>query len=92
MRRQMKLAMFVGNSRHYRIDQIYARHFIQTSDSAGLPREVIQKTLEQLIEIAPSAMSELENILPGDFPSEIHTSVANAMKQRLESLKLPTGM
>tara|TARA_R110001583_G_scaffold146582_1_gene298642 strand:+ start:649 stop:1968 length:1320 start_codon:yes stop_codon:yes gene_type:complete len=91
-RRQMKLAMFVGNSRHYRIDQIYARHFIQTSDSAGLPREVIQKTLEQLIEIAPSAMSELENILPGDFPSEIHTSVANAMKQRLESLKLPTGM
>ena len=91
-RRQMKLAMFVGNSRHYRIDQIYARHFIQTSDSAGLPREVIQETLEQLIEIAPSAMSELENILPGDFPSEIHTSVANAMKQRLESLKLPTGM
>ncbi|WP_417810568.1 type II toxin-antitoxin system HipA family toxin [Thalassospira alkalitolerans] len=92
MRRQMKLAMFVGNSRHYRIDQIYARHFIQTSDSAGLPREVIQDILEQLIETAPNAISKLENTLPDDFPNEIHTSVEKAMKQRLDSLKLPTGM
>lgn len=91
-RRQMKLAMFVGNSRHYRIDQIHARHFIQTSDSAGLPRQVIQDTLEQLVETAPNAISKLENTLPDDFPNEIHTSVEKAMKQRLDSLKPPTGM
>jgi len=91
-RRQMKLAMSVGNSRHYRIDQIYARHFIQTSDLAGLPRHVIQEIIEQLIETAPKAISELENTLPDDFPDEIHTSIHRAMSRRLDSLKLPTGM
>ncbi|AXO13344.1 type II toxin-antitoxin system HipA family toxin [Thalassospira indica] len=91
-RRQMKLAMSVGNSRHYRIDQIYARHFIQTSDLAGLPRHVIQEIIEQLIETAPKAISELENTLPDDFPDEIHTSIHRAMSRRLDSLKRPTGM
>lgn len=91
-RSQMKLAMCVGNSRHYRLDQIYPRHFIQTSDLAGLPRDTIQETLRQLIETAPKAISELENTLPDDFPNDIHTSVQKVMRQRLESLKLPTGM
>jgi serine/threonine-protein kinase HipA len=30
-RKQMKLAMFVGDSRHYRLDEIKGRHFIQTT-------------------------------------------------------------
>ncbi|KJE33985.1 toxin HipA [Thalassospira sp. HJ] len=91
-RRQMKLAMSVGNSRHYRIDQVYPRHFIQTSDQAGLSRQVIQEILEQLIETAPKAISNLESTLPDDFPDEIHSSVQTAMRQRLDSLQLPTGM
>ena len=37
-RKQMKLAMFVGESRHYRIEDIKGRHFVQTAERAGLPR------------------------------------------------------
>jgi serine/threonine-protein kinase HipA len=36
-RKQMKLAMSVGDSRHYKIDDIKGRHFIQTAERAGLP-------------------------------------------------------
>lgn len=88
-RRQMKLAMSVGNSRHYRIDEIHARHFIQTSDTAGLPREIILGTIDELIETAPKAISKLERALPDDFPDDIHVSVQKAINRRLESLKLP---
>ena len=34
----MKLAMSVGKSRHYRIDAILARHFVQAGEQAGLPK------------------------------------------------------
>ena len=33
-RKQMKLAMFVGDNRHYRLDEIKGRHFVQTSERA----------------------------------------------------------
>ena len=34
-RKQMKLAMSVGKSRHYRVDTIQARHFVQTRRGGG---------------------------------------------------------
>ena len=36
LKKQMKLAMSVGNSRHYTIDSIQGRHFVQTVQRAGL--------------------------------------------------------
>ena len=34
-RKQMTLAMSVGDSRHHHMDEIYGRHFVQTAIRAG---------------------------------------------------------
>lgn len=85
-RKQMKLAMSVGDSRHYRIDQIHARHFIQTGAEAGLSKSVVPDAIEEIAVRASDALATLEQSLPKDFPSFIHESVSAAVAARLRSL------
>lgn len=85
-RKQMKLAMSVGNNRHYRIDEIDGRHFIQTAERAGLPGSLAHDVLADVAKTADSAMNALEKHLPSGFPEEIHVSVKEALKSRLNKI------
>jgi serine/threonine-protein kinase HipA len=87
-RKQMKLAMSVGKSRHYKIDTILARHFAQTGEQAGVPRSLIRSAIEDIAGNAEKAVAQLEATLPADFPEFIHPSVSAAVKARLPSLEL----
>ena len=84
-RKQMKLAMSVGEKRHYRIDEIKGRHFIQTVERAGLPGALAIGALEEVAKAAEGAMKEIERELPPGFPEKIHTSVKAALTSRLRS-------
>ncbi|MDT3777688.1 type II toxin-antitoxin system HipA family toxin [Nitrospira sp. MA-1] len=88
-RKQMKLAMSVGTSCHYRIDEILWRHFIQTGEAAGLPKNLVREAIEEMADTAPKAIETIESELPVEFPAAIHTSVKNAITDRLS--KLPVG-
>jgi serine/threonine-protein kinase HipA len=88
-RKQMKLAMSVGKSRHYRIDAILGRHFVQTGAQAGLPKSLVLSAIQDIADNAEKAIAQLEAALPADFPEFIHASVSAAMKPRLRSLGLP---
>ncbi|MBT5705862.1 type II toxin-antitoxin system HipA family toxin [Verrucomicrobia bacterium] len=88
-RKQMKLAMAVGNNRHYRMDQIQARHFVQTGAKAGLPRTLIHKAIEEIADTAENTLSKVEKNLPAAFPEKIHASVKAGMTARLHRLALP---
>ena len=88
-RKQMKLAMSVGNNRHYRIDQIQARHFVQTGAKAGLPKTLVHNAIEEIFDTAKIALSKVENKLPAAFPEEIHASVKAGIAARLNRLALP---
>ena len=85
-RRQMKLAMSVGNNNHYRIDEILSRHFVQTGDKAGLPKKLVQDAIDQISQSAEDALSRVENDLPADFPQAIHESVKAGVITRLRRL------
>ena len=85
-RKQMKLAMSVGDSRHYKLVDIKARHFIQTAERAGLPGSLISEAFAQLAHAVESAMKQIEEQLPFDFPKEIHTSVKHALTTRLQNI------
>jgi len=85
-RKQMKLAMSVGDSRHYKIEEIRGRHFIQTAENAGLPGLLASGALEEVAASAESAIKKVEKELPADFPDEIHNSVKRALKSRLQNL------
>ena len=82
-RKQMKLAMSVGNSRHYKIEDLSGRHFIQTAERAGLNGAIAIESLEEVSGAAEKAISSVEDQLPHDFPPAIHTSVKRVLRARL---------
>lgn len=85
-RKQMKLAMFVGDGRHYRIDEIQGRHFVQTTEKAGLPGALATEALEEVAEAADGAMDAVVKQLPKGFPEAIHASVQRGVMTRLRSV------
>lgn len=86
VRKQMKLAMAVGKSRHYRIDQIHPRHFIQTAAAVKLPDNVVNSAMAHIAEHGERAFARMTELLPLGFPEEIHASVAAAALPRLRAL------
>ena len=85
-RKQMKLAMSVGDSRHYRLDEIEGRHFVQTVKRARLPESLALEALKDVVESADGAIAAVEKQLPPGFPEEIHEAVSRGLKERLAKL------
>lgn len=85
--RSLKLAMSVGDSRHYRIDDIMGRHFIQSGLKAGMARPLIEQAMTEIRDRIPGALDSVEKSLPGGFPESIHASVSAAVKARVGRLK-----
>ena len=85
-RKRMKLSMSVGTSRHYRIDEIQGRHFMQTATGAGLPKSVIAALLEEIADTALKSLQKVEAGLPNDFPASLHASVSKGVKEHLDVL------
>lgn len=89
-RKQMKLAMSVGTRNHYRIAEVQGRHFVQTGEAAGIPKKLVQDTIEQVAATAETALTTIEAQLPKSFPKgfpeAIHHSVKSAAIERLRLL------
>lgn len=90
-RKQMKLAMSVGDRRHYRIDDIASRHFFQTGEQAGMSKPVVGKAIEEIAVVMPAALTALEDELPAGFPQRLHNSVKTGIQARLRILELGVG-
>lgn len=85
--RQMRLAMSVGTNRHYRVDTIAPRHFIQTGDKAGLSRMLVRAAIDDVAERMEVAIAALEAELPPDFPLQLHDAVKAGVRTRLKLLE-----
>lgn len=83
--KQMKLAMFVGDKRHYVIDYIKGRHFIQTADRAGLSTAIAVEALNEIRERVDIALATIERQISSDALQSIHTSVVKGLQDRLEA-------
>lgn len=86
-RKQMKMAMSVGNNNHYRFDEIRARHFIQTAEKANLSTKRIQTVIDEIVELAPDALLAAATGLPNDFSGNMIDAVSDGVMSRLERLK-----
>lgn len=84
-RKQMKMAMAVGTNRHYRIDQIHPRHFLQTAAAVKLPDSVVKAAMSHVAEHGERAFAHVTDLLPRDFPESIHASISAAALLRLRS-------
>jgi serine/threonine-protein kinase HipA len=79
----MKLAMAVGDNRHYTIDSIVPRHFLQTAASAGVPASLVQGILDEIENDTDHAIDATVNDLPPRFPERIVSSVIEGVRRRL---------
>jgi serine/threonine-protein kinase HipA len=79
----MKLAMAVGDSRHYTIDSIVPRHFLQTAAGCGVSATLVQGILDEIENDADRAIDAAINGLPPKFPEGIVSSVVEGMRRRL---------
>ncbi|CAN5328691.1 hypothetical protein BH10PSE6_BH10PSE6_30750 [soil metagenome] len=80
----MKLAMAVGTSRHYRLDEIAPRHFLETARLSDIPATVAESVLEEIADTAPKAMETTLAALPKGFPAPLARSIVTAARQRLK--------
>ena len=87
-RKQMKMAMSVGSSRHYRFDQIHGRHFVQTAMQAGLSKKSAMAIIEDVAERAPKALETSTQALHQGFPIAVAAAVKDAVEERLRGLDL----
>jgi serine/threonine-protein kinase HipA len=79
----MKLAMAVGGNRHYVIDTIMPRHFLQTAASSGMPASLVQGILDEVDAGAGNVIDAAVNERPSGFPEEIVASVIEGVRRRL---------
>jgi serine/threonine-protein kinase HipA len=85
-RNQMKLAMAAGDKRHYAIETISGRHFIQSAEKGGLGRHIAIEVIDDILEKAAPALDSVLDRLPAKFPPALADSVSNAFRSRVEQL------
>ena len=78
----MKLAMFVGDKRHYAMEYIHGRHFVQTAERAGFPSTIAREALAEVAQETNSALRAIEGQIPPGFPEELHESVRSGLLSR----------
>lgn len=83
---RMKLAMAVGDKRHYVIDSIMPRHFLQTAASGGVSATLVQGILDEITHDADRAIEAAVKDLPAGFPQAIVSSIVDGMRRRLHLL------
>lgn len=80
--KKFKLAMSAGKNRHYPVDSIMPRHFLQTAELAGVGAPLMRTIFEDLAANAERQTEAVIDALPSGFPEQLATSVGTAMKRR----------
>ena len=83
---RIRLAMAVGNGRHYRTNEIVPRHFAETAKLCGIGESIISQITDELISISPAAIEATRAAIPDDFPGQIADSIIGGYETRLMQL------
>ena len=81
--RDFRMALAVGNRRHYAIGTILPRHFAQTAAKEGIPARVVEEICRELADGADMAIETVLQSLPEEFPGELADSVIGGLRRRL---------
>ena len=80
--KKFKLAMSVGRNRHYLVDNIMPRHFLQTAELAGVGMPLMRTLFEEIADTAVGRTDTVMESLPPGFPEQLIASVSQAIRQR----------
>jgi serine/threonine-protein kinase HipA len=83
---KIKMAMAVlGKNRHYRWNEIYGRHWLETARRCGFGE--MRSVLEDVIAKTPSVIQKIQGLVPKGFPPRIADSILEGIQQSAELLK-----
>jgi serine/threonine-protein kinase HipA len=88
-RNRMKFAMAIGDNRHYVVDTILPRHFVQTARRSGIGS--LSPIFEDLRQSASVALKKVLDELPPHFPARTADSIAKGFLARLRQLESAAG-
>lgn len=83
---QFRLAMAVGDNRHYIMKTIAPRNFFQTAKRSGVGEEVVTSIFDELRGIAEKAVDRVAGTLPKGYPANIAESIISGIKRRLRTI------
>ncbi len=86
-RNKMKLAMAVGDNRHYAVADVLPRHFFQTAAKAGVGASVVRGAFEDIWAKGSAAVDHVVANLPKGFPAEVASSMIEGFRSRLRKLE-----
>ena len=81
---RLKLAMAIGDNRHYRVREISGRHFQQTAARVGFAG--IEGLLDEVAAQLPEALEHVGNELPRQFPLNVAEAIFGAITDRAAGL------
>ncbi|MFB9266637.1 type II toxin-antitoxin system HipA family toxin [Bradyrhizobium erythrophlei] len=79
-----KLALSIGKSRHYTVNEILPRHFIQTAEMSGVGIPVVRTIFEDLAASFEMNFEKVVKALPKGFPKSLTESIRTAALHRIE--------
>lgn len=82
-----KVALAVGQNRHYTISTIMPRHFMQTAEMNGIPAKLVEEICAELVERVEPAIQGTLATLPKNFPAAIADSITGGLRTRLRALE-----
>ena len=84
-----KLAMAAGTNRHYGVNALRPRHFLETAQAAGVARSRAAEVFEDIRTRLPSALDQVCGALGDDFPRALAAAICDgALKRARVSLDL----
>jgi serine/threonine-protein kinase HipA len=81
---KIKLAMAVGENRHWKIREILPRHWLQTAAETHFPH--IRALMDEVAQQTPAVISEVSKTLPKSFPSQVSDRIFSAMLARAKKI------
>jgi len=82
-----RLAMaFRSRNAHYKLKDIYPRHFSIVAGKLGLGGE-IDSIIEEILAATPKVISNMEAILPPEFPQRVADSIFAGLKESAEKIQ-----
>lgn len=80
---KLKMAMALGTSRHYKIRQVFKRHFLQTAKICRYDQDRLTMIIEETLGQVPEVIKKVSGQLPKGFPQSVADSVFSGMRARL---------
>jgi len=75
--------MAVGDNRHYVVDKIAPRHFLQTARKSGVAAATVESIFQEITAGADAAISTVQAALPPGFPGALADSIIGGLRSRL---------